>query len=72
MIKTLDEAVYHFKNNHYGDLPTYIIMHPNSWFNVVGELMKGNYLPEPHKLDYKGIAVLRSYDMEENTFKLFL
>jgi len=54
-----------------GNRPTLIVMHPISWQNLVDEVMKSTSMsinPHSKELFYNGIRVLRSIDIEKDTF----
>lgn len=50
-----------------------IIVHPNTWFEFVNEITEVynvNIVNNNYPGQYRGIKILRSYDIPENTFEI--
>lgn len=66
----LEEAIYnHLSRKKYE--PTIIIVNSKTWEKLICEIVDSSFYDEfSVKLIYRGIRVLRSYDVEENKFEV--
>ena len=67
------ERIHEFMQTHYGEEPTGIICHPQTWWQIVEWNMHKvtNYIADLNHPRFMGIEVFRSPDIKENQFKVF-
>tara|TARA_R110000851_G_scaffold117621_4_gene244484 strand:- start:9322 stop:9549 length:228 start_codon:yes stop_codon:yes gene_type:complete len=69
-IEKLESSLYDFCN-YKGIMPTLIVMHPNTFRNLERTntyIMKSSCNLDTQKLEYRGIKILRSLDVNNEEF----
>lgn len=66
----INERLFEYRKEHYGKMPDMIIMAPITWYKLFQEIvMKTPFTPnESGKILYRGIKIIRSSDVEPDTF----
>lgn len=72
MYDKLREQIFIWRRNNRGCYPSMIVMHPKTYMDIEKEIgMLINFNSDGKRpYPYKGIEILRSYDLEPEIFKI--